>query len=475
MVDSILFVEPPKDYWFVMGEYLPPPTGLLILAAYVERELPDVKVDVLDCQAERLGWDGVEKRIESLSPSIVATSGFTCNAFACARVAEIAKTVNSNIVTVLGGQHFSFTVEESLSDFKEVDYIVRGEGEVTLVELIRALRKGKGIDKVRGLSFRSNGNIVHAPPRPLLENLDTLPYPAYHLVEDDVKKYHFKMMAGRNVRYMVMEGARGCAYKCSFCTQWNHWGGVFRTKSAKRIADEIEYLSERFGGQFIWLTDDNFDYSSRGKALWKELKDRKFNTDVMLFFQARTDDVVANPDLVAKLRSVGNYWVMMGVEHNSESMLKEFKKGTKTSDAYRAVKILNDNEVFSHTMFVLGSRKDTAESIDSLLRYSVDIGSDFSIYTVLTPFPGNEYHTTAKENGWIEDTNYANYDMAHAIMPTETLTRKEVQAKLWECYRERYGSIAKNIAGAMSRNKLKRSLYRHMAGQKVLKTLRSLI
>jgi anaerobic magnesium-protoporphyrin IX monomethyl ester cyclase len=126
-------------------------------------------------------------------------------------------------------------------------------------------------------------------------------------------------------------------------------------------------------------------------------------------------------------------------------------------------------------MFVLGSRKDTAESIDSLLRYSVDIGSAFSIYTVLTPYPGTDYHLTARENGWIEDTNYANYDMAHAIMPTETLTRKEVQEELWYCYRERYGSIAKNIAGAMSRNKLKRSLYRHMAGQKVLKTLRSLI
>jgi len=475
MVSKILFVEPPKDYWFIMGEYLPPPTGLLTLAAYVERELPDVEVEILDCQAEGKDWKDVEKRIESSSPSIVAVSGFTCNAYACARVAEIAKKVNSDIVTILGGMHFSFIPEESLNDFPEIDYIVRGEGEITLVELIKALRAEKDISGVRGLSFKNNGEIIHTPSRQLIENLDTLPYPAYHLVEENLKKYHFAMMAGKNVRYLNMEGARGCNHKCSFCTQWNHWGGKWRTKSAKRIADEIEYLHERFGGQFIWFTDDNFDYKRRGKQLWQELKPRKFTDDIMLFFQARTDDVAANPDLVAKLRDVGNYWVMLGVENNSAETLKEFKKGIKVPDAYKAIKILNDNDIFSHAMFVIGARRDTAESIERLRRFSIDLGSDFSIYTVLTPFPGTSYYENARKNGWIEDANYAHYDMAHAIMPTETLSRKQVQEELWRCYQERYGSLVKNITGAFSKKKLKRNLYRFMAGQNVLKILRSLI
>ena len=127
MISRILFVEPPKDYWFVMGEYLPPPTTLLILAAYVEREISDLEIDVLDCQAERKGWDDVEKHIASTNPSIVAVSGFTCNAYACARVAEIAKRVNIDIVTIVGGLHFSQVPEESLADFPEIDYIIRGE------------------------------------------------------------------------------------------------------------------------------------------------------------------------------------------------------------------------------------------------------------------------------------------------------------------------------------------------------------
>lgn len=475
MVSRILFVEPPKDYWFVMGEYLPPPTTLLALAAFVERELPDVDIDILDCQAERTDWNGVEGFIASRSPALVATSGFTCNSYACARTAELAKTVNEDNVTVVGGSHFSFTPDESLAGYPEIDYIVRGEGELTLVELIRALNNGRSPRGIAGLSFRHEGNIVHNPPRPLIDNLDSLPYPAYHLVEKNLGQYHFTMMAGKNVTYLNMEGGRGCTHRCSFCTQWRLWGGCWRTKSARRIADEMEHLHDNFGGQFIWFTDDNFDYRSRGRALWRELKPRPFTDDIMLFFQARTDDVAENPGLVGNLRDVGNYWVMMGVEHSSQEQLNEFRKGTRTPDAYRAVKILNENDIFSHTMFVIGSRKDTAQSIDGVRQFSLDIGSDFSIYTVLTPYPGTEYHDAALKNGWIEDTNYAHYDMAHAIMPTETLSKKEVQEELYRCYKERYGSLKENIAGVFAKNRLKRNLYRHYAREHVIAKLRRLI
>jgi len=283
------------------------------------------------------------------------------------------------------------------------------------------------------------------------------------------------MMAGKNTRYMVLEGARGCDHRCTFCTQWKHWNGTWRTKSVKRIADEIEHLNETYGGVFLWLTDDHFKINLRGKSLYSELKHRKCKEDIMLFLQARTDDVAKNPDLVKKLREVGTYWIMCGVENDSQATLEEFKKGIQTSDAYKTMKILSDNDVFSHAMFVIGARRDTSESIESLRQFSTDIDPDFAIYTALTPFPGTIYFETAKQNGWIEDTNYANYDMAHAVMPTEILSRKEVQQELLKCYQHFYGSYVKNIAGIFSKNKLKRTLYRHMAGQHVLTKFRRLI
>ena len=145
------------------------------------------------------------------------------------------------------------------------------------------------------------------------------------------------------------------------------------------------------------------------------------------------------------------------------------------ADAYKAMKILHQNDIFSHAMFVIGNRRDSHETIEQLRQFSMDLGPDFAIFTALTPFPGTIYFEKAKNNGWIEDFNYSHYDMAHAIMPTETLTKKEVQHELWGCYHQFYGSYRKNLAGILSRNKLKRTLYRHMAGQHVLTKLRRLI
>jgi len=140
VVTKVLFVEPPKDYWFVMGEYLPPPYGILQLAAFLENNVKDVEIAVIDCQAMALDWEGLEKRIESFNPDIVAASGFaTCNAYVTARTLEITKKLKPEVLTVTGGQHFTAMAEESLRTYPEIDIIVRGEGEETLVELVRAV------------------------------------------------------------------------------------------------------------------------------------------------------------------------------------------------------------------------------------------------------------------------------------------------------------------------------------------------
>jgi len=470
----ILFVEPPKDYWFLMGEYLPPPTGLLALAAYLERELGDVEIDVLDCQAESLDWKGVEKHIASFAPDLVASSGFTCNAYVCARVAETAKKSDPDIVTVMGGQHFSFTDEESLLSFPEIDFIVRGEGEGTLVELIRTLRNGGDLAAVQGLSFRNDGHIVRTPQRDLIEDLDTLPFPAYHLVEKNLSKYHFAMMAGKT-RYLILEGSRGCWHRCSFCTQWRHWNGAWRTKSPRRIAAEMAHLRDDLGAGFIWLTDDNFEYAKRGKELAQELRARGFNDSTPWFFQARTDEIAKNPEIVAKLRQVGNNWQLVGVESGSPDTLNAFNKGETVNDAVQATRILKENDVFVQAMMVIGSRKDSASSIRALREFAEVLDPHMVIFTILTPMPGTEVYEEAKAKGWIEDRNYAHYDMAHAIMPTETLSRNDVQRELYTCYKEFFGSPSKAMKGIFSSNEIKKRCFRHLAGKRVLGTLRNLI
>jgi anaerobic magnesium-protoporphyrin IX monomethyl ester cyclase len=471
---KILFVEPPKDYWFVMGEYLPPPYGVLQLAAYLENRQKDAEIQVVDCNAEGLDWKGLEKRIESFNPDVVASSALaTCNTYVSVRTLETAKKVNPDVVTVAGGQHFTVMAEESLKTYPEIDVIVRGEGEETLVELVKKVADGKPFSDVAGVSFRNKETIIHNSSRPLIENLDNLPFPGYKYVEEHLQKYHFKGMAGK-ARYALIEASRGCPHQCTFCTQWRHWGSRWRIKSTKRIADEFEFCYEKFGSRFLWLTDDNYGLGKRASKLADELISRGFADDIMWFMQVRCDDVVKHADVLPKMRKAGLRWVLLGVENNNPATLDSFRKETTPDDARKAVKLLKESDIFSQGMFIIGQRKDTARSIAGLREFANELDPDLAIFAILTPFPGTAVFEEAKQNGWIEDWNWANYDMVHAVMPTETLSTKQVQEELYLCYRSFFGSWSRRIGGIFSKKALKRKLYRYMASQGIVKQVKTL-
>ena len=165
---------------------------------------------------------------------------------------------------------------------------------------------------------------------------------------------------------------------------------------------------------------------------------------------------------------------MTGVESPSDSTLKSYKKGITPDDATKSIKLLKENDIFSHAMFIIGERKDTSKSISDLREFANELDPDFAIFTAFTPFPGTEIFKEARRNGWIEDSNWSNYDMSHAIMPTETLSTKEVQEELYECYRSFYGSLNRKIQGIFSSNELKRRIFWHMAGAGVIRQFRAL-
>ena len=471
----VLFIEPPKDVWFVMGEYLPPPYGIIQLAAFLEEKVEGIEVEVLDCNAQHADWKDMEKHIESANPDVVASSSLaTCNAYVVARTLETAKKVNSEIITVTGGQHFTATAQESLQEYTDIDIVVRGEGERTLAELLKNVENKHALEKTEGMSFRKEGEIVHNPPRPLIEDLEELPYPGYHLVEDLVRKYHFAAMAGRDAPFALIEGARGCVHECTFCTQWQHWQGKWRTKAPKRIADEMEFCYQNYGSKFIWLTDDNLGAGTRIHDVSEEIIKRNMPDDVTWFVQARCDDIIRNKEALPRLRKSGLNWVLLGVENSEPSTLESFKKGITPEDAKTAVKLLKENDIFAHAMFIIGNRKDTEKSIIRLREFANELNPDFAMFGILTPFPGNQIFEEAKRNDWIKDTNWSHYDMVHAIMPTETLSTNEVQEQLYECYRSFYGSWGRRFRGLFSSNELKRRVFWYMASRGIIDQLKTL-
>ncbi|EKQ54140.1 MAG: Fe-S oxidoreductase [Methanobacterium sp. Maddingley MBC34] len=472
---KVLFVEPPKVFWFVMGEYMPPPLGILQLAAYLEYRNDKWDIEVLDSQAMNYGWSKLQRHIESTNPDIVVSSALaTCNTFTVLRTLEIVKKVNPDIKTVVGGQHFTALADESLKKYPEIDFVVRGEGEVTLYELVKSLDEKTSPLDVKGLSFRNNDKIIHNPPRPFISNLDDLPFPGYHFVEEHMKKYNFKMMAYKGAGYALVEASRGCPHKCTFCSQWEHWGGKWRSKSPERIADEMEHIYTEYGITFLWLTDDNFGLGKRTTKMCDELIKRGLSDDITWFLQARSDDIIKNQDNLPKMRKAGNYWIMSGLERHDNEVLHDYHKGIKASDAKLSVDLLKENDIFSQATLITGDRHDSHESIQKLRDFVNYVDPDLAIFMILTPFPGTELFETARKNEWLEDDNWANYDMVHAVMPTEHLSRSEVQEELYLCYRSFYGSMRRRIGGLFSRNQFKRQTYRYMAGQGLLQALRDL-
>lgn len=472
----IQFIEPPKDYWFIMGEYLPPPYGLLQLAGFLDNKIPEVEIDVLDCQAMLIDWKTLEKRIESFNPDIIATSGFaTCNVYVAARTLEIAKKIAPEALTIVGGQHFSAMAQESLEAFPEIDVIVRGEGEETLVEVTKAIEKKADFSKINGISFRKKNKIIHNQPRSLLEDLDILPFPGYHFVKDYAHRYHFTMMGGSKAKYGIVEASRGCVHKCTFCSQWKHWKGTCRHKSVKRVADDIEFLYENYGSRLLWLTDDNFGLGKRMDKLCDELISRRFKDEITCFMQVRCDDVVQNQNLLEKMNRAGINWLLLGVESHNQNSLNRYKKKTNPEQAVEAINLLKKNNIFSQATCIIGERFDSHESIEQLRQFINSMDPDLAIFMTLTPFPGTDLFEEAKRNGWIENKNWADYDMAHAIMPTEFLSREEVQHELYKCYRSFFGSWSRRIESLISKNRVKRRVYRYMAKQSVLRQLKNLV
>ncbi len=290
---KILFLEPPKDFWFVMGEYTPPPLGILQLAAFLESKIPDIDITLLDCQAEQVGWDDLKRRIENIEPDVVVSSALaTCNTYIIIKTLDIIKKIDPDIITIVGGQHFTALATESLENYPEIDFIIRGEGELTLLDLVKNVEQGKSPIKVDGISFRHGDNIVHNPPRALIDNLDDLPFPGYHFIENNMDKYHFKMMAHNNAGYAMVEASRGCLHKCTFCSQWPYWGGRWRSKSPKRIADEMEHIYNEYDISFLWLTDDNLGLGKRTSDLCDELNKKGVSDNITWFIQARSDDII---------------------------------------------------------------------------------------------------------------------------------------------------------------------------------------
>jgi anaerobic magnesium-protoporphyrin IX monomethyl ester cyclase len=481
---KFLLIEPPKQFWFVMGNYLPPPYNLLLLGAVVEKELPDsIKVKVIDCQAEGLDWMGLEERIRKEKPDIVGSgSHATTNVYKTVRTLDLVKRIDPEIITITGGSHFTMLDEASLKEYPRIDVIIRYEGEKALVDLLRHLisqgQTKEGWDHVNGIAFQDNGVFKRTPDNPPLTSaeLDQLPYPAYHLVPD-MKKYHFAMMS--DAPYIILEASRGCTHKCIFCSQSSFYRRHWNTKSVKRITDEMEWMYNTFNSRFFWFTDDNFCGGSPRmiENLCQEMLSRGLNGDVIEWFaQMRVDSILKVGDTLATMNQAGNYWQLIGAESPFTEVLETYQKGIRGQQTVDAIKMLKRYNILTQLMLVLGHENETRESIKQTMGWATDVVTpDIIISMLLTPYPGTPMYDDLSKKGRIIDDNWTNYDMIHGVCDMKYLSARELQEELYKAYRHVYDSWSRRISGIFAKNKYKRRIFRYYMKAGVVKQLKRLI
>lgn len=421
---KILLVNPPLRNLYYTVEIVFPPMGLMSLAAYLEKNGHDVSIRDLTID---------ESPVDYSYADIV---GFTCatNQYKAAlRLASEAKEEDKPVV--MGGVHATFDAESTLKS-GYVDYVVRGEGEETLLELCRRLEaEGKEFkpEEIAGLSWydKDSDSIIHNPERPAISDIGSLPYPARHLV--DIKGYSCNLH-GREYGTTILS-SRGCPFNCSYCVVPNTNGALYRSRKPKSIVDEIESLVTEYGLDAFFFVDDNVTVETeRMKQICDEIIKRGLK--IGWWCQSRADTLIKNEDMVEKMASSGCQQVFIGFETPNERILKAYNKSLTAEIGEQAVKLLKSYGIPTMGSFMMGEIDETHKEIENTINYSRSLSIDYAQFSILTPFLGTALYEKVKDR--IITYDWDKYDGTHSVLRLNNLSSEEIEKLMIKAYKKFY-------------------------------------
>lgn len=396
--------------------FLPAPLGLLSLAGEILR-IEGSKVKIIDMEGDNLGIDDTVKRTLEFNPDMV---GITLHATAAHNnaglIARKIKEEKPDTVVVAGGHHATFLPKEIIR--AGFDISVLGEGDETIYEIASAVSDGKGFNEIKGIVYREGDRVVRNPPRALIADLDSLPFPPMWLL--DPAKYTFKVF-GKEDKVMCIETSRGCPYACDFCSVTPTWGNRWRNKSNSRILEEMR-MALSYGYNWIFFTDDIFIVYPNVKhrrSLFNEIIEEDIRTKWIV--QMRADVTSKNPDLIELGAKAGMKISFLGVESGSEEILKKMHKGEFTSQSEEAVKILSRNGIIVLIGMMIGAPYERIRDIITSIRFSRRLarsGADAIQFSIYTPLPGTRVFDDAIKNGSIFTLDWDRYDVITPVMRT---------------------------------------------------------
>jgi anaerobic magnesium-protoporphyrin IX monomethyl ester cyclase len=398
------------------GEYhhpLFPPLGLTYLAAVLDQAGYEVKI--YDCPAFKLDQQGLKSELSSYAPDLIGIASMTATIPSALESSRTAKEACPNAKVIMGGPHATYADRQILSEEKSVDIVVRGEGEMTLLELAQNGADQKVLPQVKGLTFRNNGQITQTPDRPFIEDLDSLPRPAYKFVP--MEKYR---ITGK--KFLPIMTSRGCPFQCSFCVASQMFGAKFRARSPKNVVDELVWLRDEYGAEGVSFHDDTLTLDKKRIVdICDEIISRK--AVIPWGCQTRVDTV--SKEILAKMHKAGCNEVSFGVESGCQRILDAVHKKVSIEQAERAIKWAKDEGLFVAVSTIIGYPGETVESMQQTADLMRRIEPDDAWLCIATPYPGTELRALVERNGWKMTNDWTKYNTMNPIFENPTVDSGE--------------------------------------------------
>jgi radical SAM superfamily enzyme YgiQ (UPF0313 family) len=387
----IYFIKPNN---LLPYNFVTQPLGIMYLTSVLRRH--GHEVGFLDLRIHRMPPADAAEKALAFEPDIVGFSTLTLEYSVVAQVAKEIKARKPGVLTIVGGPHASTDPEAILAN-PDIDYLCFGEAEDTMPEFVDAALNGGDASQVKGIGFRENGSMVKTEERPLIQELDDIPMPAWDIIEMepyfDVPNFNI-VVAHR--RTMPIFTTRGCPYRCTYCH--NIFGKRARQRSPENVLEEMKILHDKYGIREFQVIDDVFNINNE-RAI--EICDLILQSGMKIFLSfpnAIRGDIVT-PELVAKMKEAGAYKVNYAIETASPRLQKMVKKRVKLDKLKEAIRITNEAGIWTHGFFMMGFPTETREEVQMTVDYACTSKLNTAGFFVLQPFPGTEIWDQIKGMG----------------------------------------------------------------------------
>ncbi len=396
--------------------------GLGYIAAFLREN--GYTVTILDPEAQGISYPLLISKIKAYNPDLIGISATTPDFSNALKITGLIRK-DIDAFVVLGGIHASSLPEYILQRYPDkFDALCIGEGEITTLEICRFLQgKIKSLSDIKGICFRNGGTITRTAPRPFIQDLDSLPFPARELV--DLRLYRPNAFNFRKGKTATIITSRGCPYRCTFCASKLTLGGRFRARSADNVLKEIQHLAKQYGVNHILIQDDTFTFDvERAKIICRKIIDTGLQIEWFAFSQVAKID----GELLSLMKRAGCYSIGFGIESADETVLRNIRKAATVEQCRLAIETAKKYNLKTQAYFIFGNKGDTKETVEKTIKFACALSPTFAFFNKLIPYPGTEifkehFGETYKDIVW---ENFVPYGV-NAACSTQNFNKRDLQ------------------------------------------------